>query len=173
MRNFLIAMALLLAFPLWAKKRELAEDKFILTGKIYEMDIFNETDKEAGEVQIVIYQNREIYVSFVGAKGNYEFVLPIGHEYEVWFGGSQYVNKKVYVDARPMKKRKSGYECVIDIGLFKPIANYEFACLIDHFVKVRWDQEYAQLLPDYEYCDIKARELQKAIKRAKKVGGGY
>lgn len=173
MRNLVLLCALIIALPTMAKKRELEEDKFVLTGKIYEMDIFNETDKEAGEVQIVIYQNREIYVSFYGVKGNYEFVLPIGHEYEVWFGGEQYVNKKIYVDSRPMKKRKSGYECVIDVGLFKPIANYEFACLIDHYVKVRWDQEYAQLIPDYEYCDTKAKELNKAIKRAKKVSSGY
>jgi hypothetical protein len=72
-----------------------------------------------------------------------------------------------------MPQRKIGYECNIDMGLFKPIENAEFPLLVDHYVKVRWDSEYRELTPDVEYTEFKARDLEKALKKIKKTHGGY
>lgn len=156
-------------------KNDISGDKFIIQGKIYELNIFDQTDKEANKVQIVIYQNQEIYASiYCKENGSYEFILPVGFEYELWFGGKEFVNKKVYVDSRSVPSRKaSGYECNLDMGLFRPIDNVEFPTLVDHYVKVRWDNEYRQLLPDIEYSEWKYKEVEKNIKRARKMGGGY
>ncbi|MFY8137589.1 MAG: hypothetical protein ACOVMR_05765 [Flavobacteriales bacterium] len=173
MKTLLFGMLALLSLGAQAKK-EIEGDHFILQGKIYEIDVFKDGAVEASNVNVIIYQDQEIYVSFFGKEnGSYEFVLPVGHEYEVWFGGKAYVNKKVYVDARKMPQRKIGYECNIDMGLFKPIENAEFPLLVDHYVKVRWDSEYRELTPDVEYTEFKARELEKALKKIKKTHGGY
>lgn len=155
-------------------KKEVRADRFIIQGQIFEIDIINETDKSAQNVQIIIYQDREVYASFYSREnGSYEFILPIGHEYEVWFGGKEFVNKKVYVDTRSMQSKSSGYECNLDMGLFRPIRDVEFTCLVDHFVKVRFDSEYKQLIPDYEYSQFKSKEVDKAIRKAKKTAVGY
>lgn len=159
--------------PLFAKK-EVGNENFVIQGKIFEIDIMSEADKEACNVQVVIYQNHEIYASFYSnPTGSYEFIVPVGHEYEIWFGGTTFVNKKIYVDARSVPSRKSGYECNIDVGLFKPVENVEFPTLAEHWVKVRWDAEYNQLVPDYEYTDDRAMELNKQLKKARKVQKGY
>lgn len=174
MKTLLTLTALVLALTGWSRK-EIDGDKFIIQGKIYEVNIFEQTDKEAKNVQIVIYQDQEIYAS-INCKdnGSYEFILPVGHEYELWFGGKEFVNKKVYVDSRKVPNRKTtGYECDLDIGLFRPIDNIEFPSLVDHYVKVRWDDEYRQLLPDVEYSEWKYKEVEKNLKRARKMSAGY
>lgn len=173
MKTLTLLFTVLFALPLWAKK-EMHADKFVIHGHIFEINILEGTETEASNTLIVIYQDREIYASFHGdEKGGYEFVLPIGHEYELWYGGKEFVNKKVYVDARSMPKKSSGYECNIDMGLFRPMQNVEFHCLVDHYVKVRFDAEYRQLIPDYEYSEFKAREVEKAMRRAKKASSGF
>lgn len=173
MKTLILLAMSLFAFPALAKK-EIQADRFVIQGQIFEIDIQNGAEKQASNVQIVIYQNREIYASFIcGESGAYEFILPIGHEYEVWFGGEAFVNKKVYVDTREMPKKSSGYECNLDMGLFRPVLNVEFPCLVDHYVKVRFDREYKQLIPDYEYSEFKAKEVEKAMKKAKKTSAGF
>lgn len=167
---FLLMMVSLQGFA----KKEVRADRFIIQGQIFEVDIMNETDKSAQNVQIIVYQDKEVYASFYCKEnGAYEFILPIGHEYELWFGGKDFVNKKAYVDTRSMPAKSSGYECNLDIGLFRPLKNVEFPCLVDHYVKVRFDSEYKQLIPDYEYSQFKAKEVEKAIRKAKKTTTGF
>lgn len=173
MKPLFYLLMMTFSLPALAKK-EVKADRFIIQGQIFEIDIVNETDKSAQNVQIVVYQDKEVYASFYSKdNGAYEFILPIGHEYELWFGGKEFVNKKVYVDTRSMPTKSSGYECNLDMGLFKPIQNVEFPCLVDHYVKVRFDTEYKQLIPDYEYSQFKAKEVEKAVRKAKKTAGGY
>lgn len=173
MKPLLYFLIMAFSLPAFAKK-EVRADRFIIQGQIFEIDIVNETDKSAQNVQIVVYQDKEVYASFYSKdNGSYEFILPIGHEYELWFGGKEFVNKKVYVDTRSMPSKSSGYECNLDMGLFKPIQNVEFPCLVDHYVKVRFDTEYKQLIPDYEYSQFKAKEVEKAVRKAKKTATGY
>lgn len=155
-------------------KNEVNSESFIIQGKIFEIDIMNEQDREASNVQVVIYQNKEIYAAFYSNEtGSYEFIVPVGFEYEISFGGATYVNKKIYVDARSIPQRKSGYECNLDVGLFKPVTDIEFPTLNEAWVKVRYDAEYHQLIPDYEYTEERAMELDRQIKKARKAKKGF
>jgi hypothetical protein len=150
-------------------QKEKNYDLFILTGKVVEADIFSSAQKPASEVQVVIYQNREIYVAFYTMKnGDYEFHLPFGFEYEVWFGGSAFVNKKVYVDARGIKPGRGESEIILDIGLFRPMDNYSFEVLNEPYVKFAWDPDYKQFAPQMDYTDQKAKELEKILKKIRK-----
>jgi len=172
MKPLFYFLIMMISLPCFAKK-EVRADRFIIQGQIFEIDIVNDADKSAQNVQIIIYQDKEVYASFFSKdNGSYEFILPIGHEYEVWFGGKEFVNKKVYVDTRSMPNKSSGYECNLDMGLFRPLKNVEFPCLVDHYVKVRFDSEYKQLIPDYEYSQFKAKEVDKAVRKAKKTAAG-
>lgn len=155
-------------------KNEVNSESFIIQGKIFEVDIMNEQDREASNVQVVIYQNKEIYAAFYSNEtGSYEFIVPVGFEYEISFGGATYVNKKIYVDARHVPNRKSGYECNLDVGLFKPVTDIEFPTLNEAWVKVRYDAEYHQLVPDYDYTEERAMELDRQIKKARKAKKGF
>ena len=150
-------------------KIKVEEDSFLLHGKLYEVDIREGGDISAPKVQVVVYQDNEIYVAFyTNVTGQFEFKLPLGHHYELWFGGSAYVNKKVTVDASSLKARKGGYDVELDMGLFRPQDGFTFPELDEPFVKVVWNAEYEQLIPDMAYTDGRRKELDKAIKKLRK-----
>jgi hypothetical protein len=153
-------------------KKDQATDLFVVQGRIFEIDILSEEDMPASEVQVVIYQDKDIYVAFYTRKnGDYEFQLPLGHEYEIWFGGSTFVNKKVYVDSRNVKPGKGQHEIALDMGLFRPMDNYTFELLDKPIVQFVWDTEFEQFLPDLEYTDGVYRELEKIFRKIRKSGG--
>jgi hypothetical protein len=153
-------------------KKDQGADLFVIQGRVFEIDIASGEDKPASEVQVVIYQDKDIYVAFYTQKnGDYEFQLPLGHEYEIWFGGSTFVNKKVYVDARNVKPAKGQHEIALDMGLFRPMDNYTFDLLDKPFVRFAWDTEYGQFLPDLEYTEGLSKELEKIFRKVRKSGG--
>lgn len=160
-----------LSTSLWAKKKEPTENLFLITGKVLEISLTGGEPKDCGNVQIVVYQDQEIFVAFYSdAKGGYEFNLPIGFTYEIWFGGSTYVNKKVQIDTRDLPKSRGGYEVELDLGLFRPYDKVDFVPLKEPFVKVAYSDEYGTLAADMEYTALRSKELDKVVKKAKKSG---
>ena len=157
-----------------ATRKHTDDDHFLIQGKIYEQSLSNEEEqKEISHAQIVVYQDQEIFVSFyTDEHGSYEFNLPTGHEYEIWFGGSVYVNKRVYIDTRAVSSRPGGYDLDFDISLFKPVAGFEFAMLGQPLVKMAWNKEESQFTPDVEYTEIHMKELEKSLKKVRKERKG-
>lgn len=168
---FLIFCLGVLSTAAWAKKKEPTENLFLITGKVLEISLTGAEAKDCGNVQIVVYQDQEIFVAFYSdAKGGYEFNLPVGFTYEIWFGGSTYVNKKVSIDTRDLPKAKGGYEVELDMGLFRPYDKVDFVPLREPFVKVAYSDEYGTLAADMEYTALRSKELDKVVKKAKKSG---
>ena len=168
---FLIFCLGVLSTSAWAKKKEPTENLFLITGKVLEISLTGAEPKDCGNVQIVVYQDQEIFVAFYSdAKGGYEFNLPIGFTYEIWFGGSTYVNKKVSIDTRDLPKSRGGYEVELDMGLFRPYDKVDFVPLKEPFVKVEYSDEYGTLAADMEYTALRSKELDKVVKKAKKSG---
>ncbi len=170
-----VAITLLLAIKSQANsgdKKEISGDHFLVKGKVYEVDMLEGTEMAAVTAQVVVYQEKEIYVAFFTEKdGLYEFYLPIGHTYEIWFGGSAFINKKVQVDSNLMSGGKKPQKLDLDIGLFRPMDNEEFPLLNEPFVIIAYDEEMAALIPDLEYTEEKAVELEKQFRKIKKVQG--
>ena len=52
-----------IAFHSFAKK-ELEQDHFIIQGKVYEVNLISDKESSTSQVQIVIYQDKDIYVAF-------------------------------------------------------------------------------------------------------------
>ncbi|MEY3397571.1 MAG: hypothetical protein RL220_165 [Bacteroidota bacterium] len=146
------------------------EKHVFLHGKVFEVNPYSEEiEATAKSVQVVVYQDEEIYVAFYSDKaGNYEFNLPIGHLYKVRFGGTEYVNKILQIDTRDVPARKNGNDLDIDMGLFKPVDGGDFSMLNEPYVIVFWDKEYNRLVPDLAYTDDKAYELDKVFRRIRK-----
>lgn len=160
-----------LAMNAYAKKGQ-ETDMFVLQGRILELDIFAGTDKPAPNCQILIYQDKDIYVAFrAEVGGDYEFYLPLGFEYEIVVGGSEYVNKKVYVDARGIKPGKAQYEVLLDVGVFRPVDQFTFDSLKEPVTRFTYDSEYRQFVPDLVYTEARAKELEKTLKKVRKSAG--
>ncbi|MFN8776006.1 MAG: hypothetical protein ACK5XV_04495 [Flavobacteriales bacterium] len=169
-RSITLAFACSLALAAGARTDQIT-DLFVIEGRVLELDVVNNTDKPASKVQVIIYQDNEIYVAFfTQANGYYEFHLPLGHEYEIQFGGDAYVNKRAYIDAREVKPRAGQTEIALDMGLFKPIENVPFEILKEPIVRFAWDTEYGHFLPDLDHAGDMARELEKTLRKVRKTG---
>lgn len=172
MKNKIFTLALFLlatTTSVFAKDKN-SNDHFKFEGTVIEHIIKTGEDVEASNVQIIVYQDQEIFVAFnTASNGNFQFEFPLGHQYEIVFGGGDYVNKKVDIDARALKPRNGGYELNMDIRLFRPVNGFDFAMLNDPFVKFDYDQEYGQFVPNEIYSAPKAKELDKLLKKAKKA----
>jgi hypothetical protein len=150
-------------------KKGVAGDYFLLSGKVYEINMIEGTEMDAVSAQVVVYQEDEIYVAFFTKQdGLYEFYLPVGHVYKIWFGGSAFVNKIVQVDARALPITKKPADVDLDMGLFRPLDGYDFALLNEPYVMFNYDEEMEEMMPDMEYSEKKAMELDKIFKKIKK-----
>jgi hypothetical protein len=110
-----------------------------------------------------------LYVAFfAGEDGSYSFFLPIGFEYEVAFGGSAFVNKKLKIDATQLPEEKTPRDIGLDFTLFRSVDNIDFAVLKEPFVRMNYDAEADALRIDDVYTRTRKAELDKVLKKAKK-----
>lgn len=146
------------------------ENHFLISGIIYHYDILSDKEMPAANVQIAIYQDKDLYVAFFGgADGAYSFYLPVGFEYEVMFGGSAFVNKRVRIDATQFPEERKPREVLLDLSLFRNVEGADFSLLEEPYVHIIYDPEADRILPDEAYTIKRKTELDKAIKKAKKI----
>jgi hypothetical protein len=166
----LFSFALGISAHAYNVKRACDENHMIIYGSVYEYDPFVKGEKLRPGVQIVVYQDMEIYVAFVTNKsGEYEFNLPLGHTYEIWYGGSEYVNKICYLDTREAPVRKIGNELNLDVELFKYVDGCDFSLLQEPFVKVSFDKAIDRMEPDLMYTEERSKLLDKALRKARRA----
>ncbi len=145
------------------------ENHFYINGIIYQYDILKGSEAPAPHAQVVVYQNNELYVAFfAGEDGSYSFFLPIGFEYDVTFGGSAFVNKKLKIDATQLPEEKTPREIGLDFTLFRSVDNVDFAVLKEPFVRMNYDPEADALRIDDAYTRTRQVELEKSLRKAKK-----
>lgn len=145
------------------------ENHFYINGIVYHYDIEKDKEVPAAHAQIVVYQNKDLYVAFFGgADGSYSFYLPVGFEYEVWFGGSAFVNKKLTVDATQMPEEKKPRNVVLDVSLFHPVEGVDFSVLNEPYARINYDPELDEVRVDEEFSKKRKLELDRVLKKAKK-----
>lgn len=146
------------------------ENHFLISGVIYHYDIVKGSEVPAAHAQIVVYQNKELYVAFFGgADGAYSFYLPVGFEYEVWFGGSSFANKKLFIDATQLPEEKKPREVTLDVSLFRAVEGVDFSILNEPYVRMAYNAESDAMRLDEEYTRKRKVELDKSLKKAKKL----
>jgi hypothetical protein len=153
----------------WSQKKENLGEYFHLQGQLLAIDPFSDEEGKTGQTQVVVMQDEEIFVAFDSKMtGKYEFYLPIGHIYTIAFGGKQFVNKKVMIDATKTPKEKKPRSMKLDIGLFPPIEGASFATLDEPFVKITYNKEYDDFVPDFDHTESMMKKLDKELKVARK-----
>lgn len=154
------------------KKDDITGDYFLMKGRVYELNMLEPAESRASNVQVVVYQEKELYVAFfTNESGEYSFYLPIGHNYEVWFGGAAFVNKKVVIEGIPFPKEKKPRTIPLDMGLFRPVDGYDFPMLNEPLAHIKYDPETDQIGPDLDAIAAKSLEIEKYFKKIKKEAG--
>jgi len=143
---------------------------FFLNGVVSDLDIASGKEQTAPFAQVVIYQNNELYVSFfAGEEGAYSFYLPLGYEYDVRFGGTTYVNKKLAINATQIDEEATPRNVKLNISLFRPVEGADFSILEEPFERLVYDPEMDAVRADEEYGRKRKTELDRSLKKAKKL----
>jgi hypothetical protein len=95
--------------------------------------------------------------------------LPVGFEYEVWFGGSAFANKKLLIDATQLPEERKPREVTLDVSLFRAVEGIDFSILTEPYVRMAYNPESDNMFLDEEYTRKRKVELDKSLKKAKKL----
>jgi hypothetical protein len=146
---------------------EPVDDKhFLIHGEVMFLDMKAGKEKAIEGAQVTVIQDGEIYVAFrSGEKGKYLFNLPIGHVYEVFYGGDQFVNKSIVIDARNLSKKKYGHTVELNMGLFGHYADIDHSFLQEPIALIYFEPEYDQLILDEVYFRKAGKKLNKCYKQ--------
>ncbi len=145
-------------------------DYFLLKGSVYEVNYLDETEGKAKDTQVIVMQDDEIYVAFNTAKGSgtYEFYLPINYNYNIYYGGEDYINKIVNIDSRQFPSEKKPRVVKMNVGVFKPIPGYSFEMMKSPYIMVKYNPETDTIEPDLEAIETKNEQVEKYFKKIRK-----
>lgn len=165
----LLLLSLLSAYCMNAQKDDEA-DHFLLKGSVYEIDYMNEAEKKISDTRVIIFQDNEIYAAFNTKKsgGAYEFYLPINHNYMVYYGGDEYINKIVNINSQQFPSEKKPRTVKMNMALFKPIEGYSFEMMKAPFVMVSYNPETDSIEPDLKYTEERTALITKHFKKIRK-----
>ena len=147
-------------------------EHFLIYGEIVEVDLIASKEVGGANIQVVIYQNEEIYVAFnADETGKYKFNLPINHNYRVVYGGNEYVNKEISINAHELPKKKYGYNVKLDLGMFKNFEGVDYSFLTQPVALISYDDELGELSSDEKYSKKQSKAMFKCMKQIIKMHG--
>lgn len=151
--------------------RPIDEEHFIIYGDVVEQVYGSENRANAPGTRVIVYRDNEIYVAFKSdERGEYVFNLPLGHKYELSYGGDNFVNKRIEIDATEAKARKKGYSVEMNMSLFRPVEEVDYTEMdLNPVVAFSYDQEIRDMVPDLDVVDAMWRKVEKLYKKSEKM----
>jgi hypothetical protein len=145
-------------------------EHFLIYGDIIEIDPVQMKENDAPDCQVVVYQDGEIYVAFnSNEEGKYVFNLPINHNYEIVYGGVDYVNKKIVIDAHNLAQSRYGHKVQLDMGIFKSYDGVDYSCLEQPVALMAFDSMYGKFSFDEKYSKKQSKAVYKCLKEIVKL----
>lgn len=166
-----IMLALLTIFPAESNEGDPVDNMhFLVHGKTIEILMNQDGDKVVGDVMMIMYQEEEIYAAIRSDEyGHYEFNLPVGHVYKLVYGGDEYVNKIIEIDASNLKVKTKGHKLKVDMGLFKPAPEVDYTVMKESVANFSYSDEYRKLIPDLDYSKDRSKEVFKVLRKTEKA----
>lgn len=146
------------------------KNHFIIYGNVIEIEPDEMVEYDIGGVQIIVYQDNEIYCAFdANDRGDYQFNLPNGHVYEIYYGTREFVPKKIYVDANNVYEKRDGHSIKLNVALFKKIDNVDYTIMEEPMSKFSYEKSKKDFEIDFEYAEKKLNDLRDLYKEMKKM----
>jgi hypothetical protein len=145
---------------------------FLIYGEIVEVDLIASKEVDGTGTQVVVYQDDEIYVAFnADETGKYKFNLPINHNYRVVYGGKDFVNKEILINAHELPKKKYGHNVKLDLGMFKNFDGVDYSFLAEPVALIAYDDIMGKLSFDEKYSKKQSKAMFKCMKQIVKMHG--
>lgn len=123
-------------------KKPIDNEHFLIYGSVLEVDPIENAQMEAIGTRVTVYEDGDIFVAFkTNEEGEFQFNLPVGGQYTLAFGGDDYVNKIVTIDAKTLGVEKRGESVEIDMGLFRNHAGADYTYLAAPVAKFRYHRD--------------------------------
>lgn len=169
--TFLVSSMLILGGSPAEDLEPVSNAHVLIHGFTVEKVFGSENEANAPDTRCIVYKDNEIYVAFKSnEKGEYVFNLPIGQKYELVFGGPDFVNKKVVLDARGcMPKKKEGHIVEMDMSLFRPVDGIDYSDMENPVVRWYFNQNERNIVPDFDVVDAMWRTVEKLYKKSEKT----
>lgn len=166
----MISLVLLGAVMMAAAPKPNSGEYFLVYGNMENLQWADGSMVDAANTWCVVSTpDDEIYIAFkANEDGEYEFNLPVGEVYTMTFGGKDYVNKKVEIDARNLEVTKKGVALKLDMLLFKAPENVDVSAFEQPVAKFNYQADYRKLVPDMDYIEDNMRDFEKAMRKIEK-----
>lgn len=136
---------------------------FLIVGEVFELDPVENKQHSAENSLVVVFCEGEIFTAFkTEGSGKYSFNLPIGKNYDIVFGGKEYVNKTVNVDASRLGETRKGEILRMDMGLFREYSGVDYTFLQDPVAKFKF-KKYEGFTPNEDYAIRMSQKTMKCI----------
>jgi hypothetical protein len=149
-----------------------ASSKHVLIHGSTVEQVYN-TDNVANAPEVWVIINRddeELYCAFkTDSKGEYEFNLPVGHRYELLYGGEDFVNKKVIIDATDTPEVRRGHTVKMNMSLFRPIEQVDYSVLENPLAEFKYDKMSKSLSPDMIQVEDMLFAIDKVYRKSEKA----
>lgn len=145
---------------------------FLIHGEIVEINPIESKEVDAAGAQVIVYQDDEIYVAFhADEKGKYKFNLPINHEYRVVYGGKDFVNKEISINAHELPRKKYGHDVQLDLGVFQNFEGVDYSFLAEPVALISYDDIMGKFSFDEKHSKKQSKAMYKCMKQIIKMHG--
>ncbi len=169
-------LGLLTALLIWTGGDDTAEyapiDKqhFLLYGFTVEMLYESGDEGNAPATLCKVFIGDEIYTAFrSNAKGEYVFNLPKGERYTLMFGGDDFVNKIVEIDARELVDSRKEAVIAMDMALFRPVEGVDYNEMSVPVVRWFYSPDQKELVPDMSMFSEMRRTVDRLYRKSERM----
>jgi hypothetical protein len=146
------------------------DSHLVIYGNVVEILYGSENEANAPLTQVVIYRDNEIFSAFrSNERGEYVFNLPVGYAYELDFGGSSFVNKRVIIDTRACSGKPANHTIAMDIALFRPVETMDYSAMQEPIVRWYFDKTSKEMVPDFNVVEAMMRTVDKLYRKSEKI----
>lgn len=163
--QFLLLLIPLIVSPFFALAQD---DQLMIFGTVKD----DATNKKMVGVDVVVYQDGVEYDRMTtNARAEYDFSLPLRHDYVFSYEIPGYGNKRIQVDASgvPPEDLKGGFKLDLDMTLFELVDGFDTSILEDPFGKAAFDPVKNTVAFDYDYTSRMKNRVEAEFERVENM----
>lgn len=167
---FLLLISMLARPTADAVPQPIDDAHLVIYGNLIEILYGSQNEANAPMTQVVIYRDDEIFSAFKSnERGEYVFNLPVGYVYELDFGGSAFVNKRVVVDTQECNGKRAKRSIAMDMSLFRPVETIDYSAMESPIVRWYFDKASKEMVPDLDLVESMMKTVDKLYRKSEKI----
>lgn len=144
------------------------DDQLMVFGTLKSED----SNKKMPGVEVVVYQDGQEFDRLTtNDRAEYDFSLPLRHDYTFSFEMAGYGNKRIQVDASgvPPEDLKGGFKLDLDMTLFELVEGFDTGILEDPYGRASFDPVKNTVAFDFDYTNRMRNRVEAEFERVENL----